>query len=181
VSNRDHLRQVTGWLSDLANLTAGTAPLVDAKTKIAAIASMLAEDFPAGAFTRQSLNVVARACKFFPSYSELCSTLGPWWIEHRPPPSQVAISQDDKRAKEEREEQERSDSWRDITDEQVRAKIRALHGHPKRQELGHFLAIAVKRNAPAKLGMLPPEWLDAPTEPAKVIAMRRPPQAVTDA
>ncbi len=179
MSNREHLRLVTSWLSDLANLTAGTAPLADAKTKVAAIAGMLAEDFPAGAFTRQSLNVVARACKFFPSYSELCSTLGAWWIEHRPPPSQLAISQDDQRAKDEREEQERSDSWRNITDEAIRAKIRALHGHPKRQELGHFLAIALKRNVPAKLGLLPPEWLDAPpTQSAEVIELRKPREPV---
>jgi hypothetical protein len=181
VSNREHLRLVTSWLSDLANLTAGTAPLADAKTKVAAIAGMLAEDFPAGAFTRQSLAVVARTCKFFPSYAELCDTLSPWWLQHRPPPRQPLLGTDNDNERQAREEQERSDSWRNITDEAIRAKIRSLHGHPKRQELGHFLAIAVKRNAPAKLGMLPPEWLDAPTEPAKVIELRRPPQAVTDA
>jgi hypothetical protein len=176
VSNRDHLRLVTSWLSDLANLTAGTAPLADAKTKITAIASMLAEDFPAGAFTRQSLNVVARACKFFPSYSELCTTLGAWWIEHRPPPSQPAISQDDKRAKEEREERERSDSWRDVTPEQVRAKIRGIREGFKPEVYGHFLGTAVRLHAPQHLGLVPPEWLDeAPTQSAEVIELRRPP------
>jgi hypothetical protein len=173
MSRQGHLHAVTSWLNDLANLTAGQQPLTDSKPKIAAMAMALAEEFPAGAFTRSSLVAVARACKFFPSYSETCDVLSPWWRERRPAP--LAISRDTSTEQQQREEQERSDSWRDITDEQVRAKIRALHGHPKRQELGHFLAIALKRNVPGKLGLLPPEWLDAPVEPAKVVELRKPP------
>jgi hypothetical protein len=179
MNQRDRLHNVTSWLNDLANLTAGQAPLADSKAKVATMAAALNEEFPITAFTRQSLLVVARGCKFFPGYAEICAILSPWWLEHRPPPSQLAIGQDDKRAKEEREEQERSDSWRDITDEAIRAQIRALHGHPKRQELGHFFAIALKRNAPAKLGLLPPEWLDAPpAQSAEVIELRKPREPV---
>lgn len=52
-------------------------------------------------------------------------------------------------------------SWRGITEQQVRAKIRALDGHPFRMQLGRILAVALKRYAPKLLGLLPPEFLAA--------------------
>jgi hypothetical protein len=81
---RRNLHNVTGWLSDLANLSAATTPLADAKVKIASMAAALVEEYPPAAFTRQSLLAVARQCKFFPSYGELCAALTPWWNENRP-------------------------------------------------------------------------------------------------
>ena len=175
MSGRDHLRLVTGWLTDLANVSAGQAPLADAKTKIAAMASLLAEEFPAGAFTRQSMMAVARACKFFPSYGELCAVLSPWWLERRPP--LLAISRDTSTEQQQRNELERAETWRRITPEEVRAKIRAVRDDAKFQPiLGHFLGTAIRLHAPQHLGLLPPEWLDAPpTEPAKVVELRKPP------
>jgi hypothetical protein len=81
---RRNLHNVTGWLSDLANLSAGTTPLADAKVKIASLATALVEIYPPAAFTRQSLLAVAKNCKFFPSFAELCAALTPWWNENRP-------------------------------------------------------------------------------------------------
>src|ERR1700733_3263708 len=80
-----HLRHVTGWLADLANHTSGTAPLVDAKTKIGSMAATLADAFPdAACFTRQSLVAIATKSNFFPSFGALHTLLAAWWNEHRP-------------------------------------------------------------------------------------------------
>lgn len=90
MSDPGTLRHVTAWLADLANLTVGNAPLADSKTKIAALASVLADDYPAAAYNRQSLTHVAGACRFFPSYAEICQHLGGWWMAHRPPQTTIA-------------------------------------------------------------------------------------------
>jgi len=85
MSSAQHLRVVTGWLSDLANLTAGTAPLADAKTKIGGLASMLADDFPdPRAFSRESVRAVAEESNFFPAYGPLKRLLSAWWDKNRP-------------------------------------------------------------------------------------------------
>jgi hypothetical protein len=76
-------QRIGSWLSDLATLTAGSAPVADAKVKIAALAGMLTTEFPPDAFTRDSLQHVARACTFFPSYAELTRALSGWWREHK--------------------------------------------------------------------------------------------------
>lgn len=74
-----HIRHITGWLSDLANLTAGGSVLLsDIKPRIGGIASMLSDNFPPEAFTRASLQHVARRCKFFPTYGEACEALTEW-------------------------------------------------------------------------------------------------------
>jgi len=83
-TSRRDLHNLTAWLADLANLTAGTVPLPDAKAKIATIASGLAEEYPPAAFNRTSLLHVARQCKFFPSYGELTTHLTAWWNDNRP-------------------------------------------------------------------------------------------------
>jgi len=83
-TSRRDLHAITTWLGDLANMTAGSVPLPDAKAKIASLASGLVEEYPPAAFTRQSLLTVARQCKFFPSYAELTSALTAWWNENRP-------------------------------------------------------------------------------------------------
>ena len=59
----------------------------------------------------------------------------------------------------EQAEAERAQTWRDITDAQIRNHLRDLAGHPMRLTLGHMLAVAVSRYAPHKLGHLPPEFL----------------------
>jgi hypothetical protein len=95
MTQRDHIRIVTGWLTDLANLTAGTAPLADAKGKIYALSLALSEEFPyAATFTKVSLYHVSRAATFFPAHAVLSKLLGEWWDANRPrevplPPSDI--------------------------------------------------------------------------------------------
>jgi hypothetical protein len=55
--------------------------------RIEGFAPLMADQFPAWSFTESSLQAVARATKFFPSYAELTEALSTWVREHRPPPS----------------------------------------------------------------------------------------------
>src|SRR5579862_9183115 len=71
-------RKVATWLSDLGNLTAGAAPLADAKAKIGAMTAALSEEFDPSTFNHQSLLFVARRCKFFPTFGEACDALSEW-------------------------------------------------------------------------------------------------------
>jgi hypothetical protein len=85
VTSPTHLRHVTGWLADLANHTAGTAALVDAKEKISSMAATLADVFPDQAcFTRESLVAIATQNGFFPGFGTLHVQLTEWWSKHRP-------------------------------------------------------------------------------------------------
>lgn len=85
MSSPTHLKHITAWLSDLANLTAGTAPLADAKLKIGSSASLLADEFPNPAtFCRDSLAFVARQQTFFPAFADLRRLIEQWWSENRP-------------------------------------------------------------------------------------------------
>jgi len=80
-----HLHTVTGWIADLANLTAGNQPLADAKTKIAGMASVIAEAFPdPRTFSRRSLEEIAAQNTFFPAYGQLKAQLERWWNQNRP-------------------------------------------------------------------------------------------------
>lgn len=72
---RDHAAAIARWITDLATLTAGNAPLADSKAKITALTGMLGEQYPPELFTRKSIEHVARECKFFPSYAELVASL----------------------------------------------------------------------------------------------------------
>lgn len=64
---------VERWLSALGALVAGQMSAEDARTRIGAYAAMLA--YPRSAYTRSSLDAAARACKWFPSYAEVCQLL----------------------------------------------------------------------------------------------------------
>lgn len=156
-------REVAIWLTDLGKLTAGQAPLPDAKAKIATMAAALAAEFDARAFCRASLIHAARRCKFFPTFGEACEALSEWCREN-PGQRQITAPDTEPNAamrKLERERTEAEASWRNISEPQIFAKVRALDGHPKRTELGRILAVALKRHAPRMLGMLPPEFLAA--------------------
>ena len=172
MTRRDHLHTVTSWLNDLNDLTAGQTPLADAKRKIAALAAALSEEYPAGAFTRQSLVVVAKAGTFFPSFGEICKTLSPWWMERRPPP--LAIASDQPASIKQREvEREVRESWEGITPEKIRAKVREIDNCPMSRVMGHMFGTAVRKHAPQHLGLLRPEWLEQTDEPANVVALRQ--------
>jgi hypothetical protein len=168
MTRRDHLHAVSSWLNDLNELTAGSKPLADSKPKIASLAAALGEEFPPGAFTRQSLLVVARANKFFPSYAEICELLSPWWKDRRPTP--IAIETDQSSSVKQRELERRNrEEWEGVTAAQVRGHIRDLASFsPTDMAIAHrgILAHGLAKNAPQHLGLLPPEWLQGVTEPA---------------
>ena len=174
MTRRDQLHTVSSWLNDLNDLTAGARPLADSKPKVAALASALSEEFPAGAFSRQSLMAVARAYKFFPSYAEICDTLSPWWKDHRPTP--IAIETDQSSSVKQRELERRNrEEWEGVTAAQVRGHIRDLASFsPTDMAIAHrgILAHGLAKNAPQHLGLLPPEWLQGVTEPAERAKLR---------
>lgn len=62
------------WLSLLGTLVAGQMKADDARTKMAALTEML-QDYPACVFTKETLDTLAKKCKWLPSYSELCEVL----------------------------------------------------------------------------------------------------------
>lgn len=169
--NRSHLHTVTSWLNDLNDLTAGATKLADSKRRIAALASVLFEEFPPGAFTRQSLIVVSRAYTFFPSYAEICKELSPWWKDHRPTP--VAIETDQSAgAKQAQRERENAESWVK-TPQEVRAKITEIRNGFMPHLLGPIFGAAMQRHRSHLLPLLPPEWLKGlPTEPPERAALR---------
>jgi len=165
------LRVISAWLTDLANLTAGNASMREIKPRIGGIASMLSDNFPTGAFTRNSLEHVARQCSFFPSYGELCNALAPWWKDHQPPHRAIAADQP-ATVKQREIEREVAESWANITPEQIRQKIRNLDGNPMHETLGPWLATALAKYATHHLGQLPPQWLKAHNEQPEIAAER---------
>lgn len=79
-----HEAAIRDWLKGLGMLCAGQMSVRDAQAKAAAYAPMLAHEFKREVFTPASLTAVARICKFFPSFGELCDALSAWWDVNRP-------------------------------------------------------------------------------------------------
>lgn len=71
------------WLARLHLMAAGSSSSVEAQTRIALVAPMIATRFPAEAFNRASVEHVGAGCKFWPAYGELVALLGEWWRENR--------------------------------------------------------------------------------------------------
>ena len=148
MTRRDHLHAVSSWLNDLNELTAGARPLADNKPKIATLASALSEEFPPGAFTRSSLLVVSRAYKFFPSYSEICETLSPWWKDHRPMPTAIAQTDRSVAEKQAQRDRENAESWAK-TPQEIRAKITEIRNGFMPDMLGSVLRRRYPHPSPA--------------------------------
>lgn len=72
------MREITDWLGRLGLLTAVNMPAAEARIKAQAYAPMLDKEFAKAFFTEKSLAFVARRCKWFPSYGELCEALSAW-------------------------------------------------------------------------------------------------------
>jgi hypothetical protein len=51
-------------------------------------------------------------------------------------------------------------SWQNLSEQQIRAKVGALEGHPFRATLGRMLATALRRHQPGLIIHLPPEFLE---------------------
>ena len=77
---------VREWTIALGVLTAGNMTRAEAEIKLRAYVPLLQDQFPAGAFTQNSLHHVASACKWFPSYAEVIDHLRNWWRANRPTP-----------------------------------------------------------------------------------------------
>ncbi|HTO99800.1 MAG TPA: hypothetical protein VMJ64_00375, partial [Anaerolineales bacterium] len=90
-SSQDTYDRARRWLASLGTLCAGAMPLEEAQARVAAFASMLCEQYGGEAFTQASLQTVARGCRFFPSYGELCEALSAW-LKENPPPRHTAIA-----------------------------------------------------------------------------------------
>jgi hypothetical protein len=84
---QSHDQAVRQWCLSLVVLSAVRISRDEVETKLAAYAGLLAREFPAGAFTADSLaHVAAAAVKGFPTYGELVASLRVWWADHRPLP-----------------------------------------------------------------------------------------------
>jgi hypothetical protein len=169
----DKVTLIREWLVALAVLCRTNVGKEELAATLNAYAPMLAARYSLGAFSQASLDAVATQCSYFPSYAELCGALSPWWQEHRDTEA-LQIASDQPATVRQREiDQAVRDSWRNITAENVRAKVRAVQDSPMPPALGAFLATALRKHAPQHLGLLPPKWLaERPGEPADVVALR---------
>lgn len=164
---RTDLQHIRDWLKALGSLCAGAASPSDASSKIAAYAPLLAADYPQAAFGPASLAAIARQCKFFPSYAELCEHLSAWWKENRPKPEAAPALYSPNRRTPAEWRAYAEQSWRDVTAADVREKIRnvqALEHGPQRASLGRLLAHAITTHAPHHAALLPLVWLQPEPE-----------------
>jgi hypothetical protein len=71
-------RQVLDWLIALGQLVASNQPLAEVRERLMAYLPLLVERYDSRDFNQVSREFVARQCKFFPSYGELCDALDKW-------------------------------------------------------------------------------------------------------
>ena len=74
---------IRDWLKALAALVAASMSGEEISARIGALTPHLAAEFPRDAFCRASLTAVARQCRFFPNFAELCEALTAWVKQHR--------------------------------------------------------------------------------------------------
>jgi hypothetical protein len=150
------------WLQSLGVLVATGMSVTDAKERLATFAPLLASEFDARFFCQRSLAFVAKQCKFFPTFSEICEHLHEFGADLRT--SQLLLAGPDRSetAWKSRIESERSDAVRDWSDPyKVRSSMQlVLSSDVEQFRLGHMLAGLVKRHAPQNLGLLPPDWIE---------------------
>jgi len=80
-----HVPVVREWLISLGILTAVSMTRLEAELRLSAYLPLLMDEFPDAAFTKQSLQHVARQCdKGLPTYPELAKYLSAWWRKNRP-------------------------------------------------------------------------------------------------
>ena len=68
-------RQVVDWLKDLGRLIAPTMPPKEVSDRLTALVPLLVNRYGSICFDSVSREHVARQCRFFPSYAELCDAL----------------------------------------------------------------------------------------------------------
>lgn len=143
---------VRNWLKAIGALAASNVDRREAEERVAAYVPLLVAEFPAGAFTAESLAAVAKRCRFFPAYADLVEYLAEWWSEHRMP--LVALPAPDPSVS--RREALR-ESWANA--DGIRRLQRECDGNGP---MLRFLAACVAQHAPQHLPLLDrhlwPEW-----------------------
>jgi hypothetical protein len=76
----DHARD---WLKKLGTLISPAMTQQEFAGRINVLAPELVQEFPPDAFTPETARLVARQCKFFPNFAEICTALEPWAKEQR--------------------------------------------------------------------------------------------------
>jgi hypothetical protein len=76
----DHVRD---WLKKLGTLISPAMTQQEFAGRINVLAPELVQEFPPDAFTQETARLVARQCKFFPNFAEICTALEPWAKEQR--------------------------------------------------------------------------------------------------
>ena len=84
MSNAESLRIIAGWINNYAESTRHGEEGRPTKNKLALYASLLAKDFPSGAFTLDSLHYVVHGNEWFPAYDVIRKGLAEWWERHKP-------------------------------------------------------------------------------------------------
>lgn len=77
-------RLIRKWLVALGTLTASNSPQDELRKRVDGMAALLSREYDEWAFCTDSFAHVAKACRFFPTYAELCEHLTAWAKENRP-------------------------------------------------------------------------------------------------
>ena len=75
MSNHDKLATITEWLLALTTLCAGKLNPSELRVRASTYVPLLAAEYPDYYFSQEMLAGVARRCKWFPSYAELCDAI----------------------------------------------------------------------------------------------------------
>ena len=78
----DNLRD---WIITLGCLSSAVISADEAEAKVEAYSQFLMMDFVPEDFCMNSLKYVAKRCRFFPSYGEICEHLQAWKEEYPDP------------------------------------------------------------------------------------------------
>jgi hypothetical protein len=83
MNDAETLRHIARWVGRLANITRHGSAGLDAET-LRDLATLLAKQFPAGAFTTDSLAATVDGQEWFPPFATIADRIGEWWRDHRP-------------------------------------------------------------------------------------------------
>ena len=153
---------VRKWLQSLGVLVATGMSVGDAKERLATFVPLLAVEFDSRFFNAATLAFVARKCKFFPTFSEICDALAEWGRDNQPSrPMLEGPASDGWKTDVAAERDKAVRDWSDP--HKVASSMRLVKSSEVRQlELGRMLSALVGRHAPQNLGLLPPAWLVHP-------------------
>lgn len=154
------LHTVRSWLKHLGALTQASIDGREAEVRLQVLTPALAAELPTAAFCPESARAVAADCPHgFPTFGEALKLLRLWWRKQRDPFDLPMLERAGPAERQEVEDAERAASWSSMSAMDVKAKIRALDGHPMRLVLGKILGAAVRRYTPQHMALIPVEWL----------------------